>query len=121
VLLLYQEDLCLEMVLILCQEDLCLEMVLILCQEDLCLFRNGVNSAHFICEFCGKALKRPAELKKHIRDAHSEIRGFHCSQCDSAFKRSHRLKVLCVCVCVRVCVRACVCVAPCLLSYLLIS
>lgn len=49
------------------------------------MYVRGRGRGKYICEECGIRCKKPSMLRKHIR-THSDIRPFHCTQCNFSFK-----------------------------------
>lgn len=49
------------------------------------VYVRGRGRGKYICEECGIRCKKPSMLRKHIR-THSDIRPFHCTQCNFSFK-----------------------------------
>ena len=46
------------------------------------------------CDQCGKKIKTRANLRRHIRDVHTNnLQGYQCLKCKSAYKRSDDIKV----------------------------
>lgn len=46
----------------------------------------------YMCETCGKAYRNEMHLKRHINNAHKQIRNFECDICKERFFRSDHLK-----------------------------
>ncbi|XP_055075356.2 zinc finger protein 40 isoform X1 [Misgurnus anguillicaudatus] len=54
------------------------------------VYVRGRGRGKYICEECGIRCKKPSMLRKHIR-THSDIRPFHCTQCNFSFKTKGNL------------------------------
>lgn len=54
------------------------------------VYVRGRGRGKYICEECGIRCKKPSMLRKHIR-THSDVRPYHCVQCNFSFKTKGRL------------------------------
>ena len=61
------------------------------------LLRQHIRKLHmerkYCCDSCGKKYNFKTELENHITQVHTNIRDFHCSECDMKFSTKSKLKL----------------------------
>jgi len=51
------------------------------------------DRSRYKCQYCTYTSRVPSELKRHILYKHSDIRQYHCKQCEKSFKTFQDLQV----------------------------